>query len=247
MMNLFKVLIPTAGKGSRISLNHPKSFLKINSKTIISRTLSTFYEYDRCPTVIINPKFESLFEDHFLKENLKAEIIFQNQSKGMGHAILQYEKSQYYNKFENIILAWGDIPFINKKTLSKIITHHIKNNNDFTFPTIKVKNPYTLIIRDSDNKIKKIEESRDNNISKHKGERDIGIFIFKKSIIFNALKKKLTNRFSKSTGEHGFLYIIEYLINQGRNVEGLLIASFKETLSINTIKDYEIAKLRLKL
>ena len=86
-----------------------------------------------------------------------------------------------------------------------------------------------------------------NNISKHKGERDIGIFIFKKSIIFNALKKKLTNRFSKSTGEHGFLYIIEYLINQGRNVEGLLIASFKETLSINTIKDYEIAKLRLKL
>ena len=69
------------------------------------------------------------------------------------------------------------------------------------------------------------------------GERDIGLFIFKKKEIFDLLELDLPKKYSSRTKEHGFLYIISHLVKKGFKVEAMTIAIDKELLSLNKISD----------
>ena len=53
------------------------------------------------------------------------------------------------------------------------------------------------------------------------GERDIGLFVFRKLPVFETLALDLPGRLGRSTGEHGFLYVIAHLAHPGRKVAAL--------------------------
>ena len=237
-----KLLIPAAGLGSRLGLDYPKTLLTINHKSILIRILDSFKNYDQNPAVIIRKEFYELITNHLRFEKKNAELLIQESAIGMGNAIIQFNRSKYFDNCQNVILVWGDIPFIDQKTISLTIKSHLKNNNDFTFPTYVSQNPYTKVIRNKNGQVIEVIESREYDYVKEtKHEREIGFFIFKKEIVFDLLKKNLTNKFNLVTGEHSFLYIIKHMVNNGYKVEGLNIATFKDTLSINDKNDLEKA------
>ena len=158
----------------------------------------------------------------------------------MGHAVLQFMKSKYFRITENILLIWGDIPYIRKKTLEAIVKSHFRNSNEFTLISKYVDNAYTYIKRDQNNKIIQITETREVGESPKYGERDIGLFLFKKKNVFNLLQKELSGKYGQGTNEHGFLYIVKHIVRRGLKVEGLPIAEDKELRSLNYISDLEI-------
>ena len=43
----------------------------------------------------------------------------------MGDAVLKFKKSKFYNNSDHILLIWGDIPFIKKSSIDKLIKVHI--------------------------------------------------------------------------------------------------------------------------
>ena len=156
----------------------------------------------------------------------------------MGDAVLQFTNSPDFCSTKDLILVWGDIPFIQAATVSEMIRIHEIHNNDFTFPTRIVDSAYTYVLRDQDNKLVEVIETRELGIEKPSfGERDIGLFVFKKDLVINMLQKELQSKYGKATGEHGFLYIIKELILQGAKVEALPIATDKDLISLNYIKD----------
>ena len=65
----------------------------------------------------------------------------------------------------------------------------------------------------------------------------VGLFIFRRSLTLQALREELPNKWGKSTGEHGFLYIIEHLVSKGLRVEALPIAKEIELVSFNNMED----------
>ena len=238
-MNNLKIfaLIAAAGKGSRANLPYPKTLYEINGTPILIHLLNKLSFIDEQPTIIINPQGKNMISNCLKKNNRKAHLIFQTHPKGMGDAVLCFKKSKVFNNAKNILLAWGDIPFLNKETINKTLIHHELNENDFTFPTRFVDNPYTLVKRDKNNKIIEIVEIRENpkdNIVK--GEREIGLFVFKKKIL-NYLDKDLEGKYGLLTKEHGFLYIIKHLVISGLKVEGLPIAKNEELISLNAMSD----------
>ena len=91
-MSCFKVLIPAAGKGSRMNLNTAKSLLKINSKSIISRIVSSLNKFDKTPVIIINPSYLKNFKK-FLKKKINQNLFFKISLLGMGNAVLKFENS----------------------------------------------------------------------------------------------------------------------------------------------------------
>ena len=101
----------------------------------------------------------------------------------------------------------------------------------------KVDSAYTLISRDEQQNVIKVEETRETSNQTISGERDIGIFIFKRSLIFNLLKEELPGKYGKKTGEHGFLYIIEHVSQRGFKIEALPIANDNELKSLNSLID----------
>ncbi len=243
MSRKFKLLIPAAGKASRLNINYPKSLIKIGLKTIIELQFELFSFIDNYPTIIINKEYQYLLDNYIKQKKFNAELVIQESQNGMGDAVLNFKKSKFYDDTSDIILIWSDIPYLKKNTIIQTIESHINDGNDFTFPTIITTNPYTLIKRDRYQNVSEIIESREiNNIFKNKAEREIGFFIFKKKIIFELLSKNLQNKYNKFTKEHSFLYIIKHLVDAGCKVSGLPIASEVETFSINTKADMQNLK-----
>ena len=243
MINKFNLLIPAGGKGSRVNLKYPKSLIKINSKTILELQISLFSTYDKNPTLIINKKHEKIFNNFINKNQIQIETLIQDNPIGMGNAVLNFNKSKFYSDAENILLVWSDIPFLSKNTIKKTISNHIKYNNDFTFPTIYTEDPYTIVIRDNSKNIKEVIETRElkKNINK-KLEREIGFFVFKKKPLYSLLNSNLSGKINKITKEHSFLYIIKHLVKRGYKVQGIPLATIKDTYSINTLDDLDFLK-----
>ena len=229
------VLIPCAGKGSRSNLKYPKTFYSINKKKILHRIIDSFKNYNFDIKIVINIKDLNLFQSHAKNYSKKIEYLFQNNANGMGNAVLKIVNSKNYKHIKDIILIWGDIPFIKIKTIDNMIKNHIKNENDFTFVTGNSKNPYTQVLRDKNNKVINVIENKNKKNKIKYGERDIGLFIFKKKYVIKTLqdlKKK-----NKSNNELGFLNVIKSLYKLNLKIEGINIANEKEMKSLNYIGD----------
>ena len=231
MRNKISVLIPAAGLGKRSNLGYPKSLYKVKRIHIIVRILKKVIKYDKNPTIVINKKYHFLFEstlNSFKFKNIK--YLFQNKPTGMGDAVLQFKKSYKFNSTENILLVWGDIPYISRKSINKLIHEHVSKSNFMTILSLFAKSPYTLINKDDNDNVVEILESYKNNKNFQFGERDIGIFIFKKKLL------KYLNIKSKNK-EHNFLYVVNKLYKKNYKIKSLSIASNKEAISLNYIKD----------
>jgi bifunctional UDP-N-acetylglucosamine pyrophosphorylase/glucosamine-1-phosphate N-acetyltransferase len=233
-----KVVIAAAGQGSRSGLPYPKTLFQIKNRPIIISICEMLSRYDSSPSIIISPKWQKHIQNTLLEYQINGELVHQDEPLGMGDAVLCYEKSSFFHEAKHIILIWGDVPFIKSSTLEKMVERHISNQNIFTFPTRDAKHAYTLVSRNKSGKVISVTETRELNITDPQpGERDIGLFIFQKEPIFSMLKKDLPNKFGRSTNEHGFLYILEYLHKNQLKIEALKIASKKETVSFNSIED----------
>lgn len=235
-----KVLIPAAGKGTRSGLNYPKSLFVVKNKPILVRICEAVSFIDEWPSIIINPEFDSEFIEVLKRNGLSGELIPQNVAQGMGDAILQFENSNDYHKVKNILLIWGDIPFLQRETIERLIIEHDKNSNHFTFATKIVDSAYTLVNRDENGIVREVIETRENEKAfSNSGERDIGVFIFDKKVIFELLKEDLSGKYGSITKEHGFLYIIKHLYDKGYKVEAVPIAKDLDVISLNYLKDLD--------
>ena len=233
------VLIPAAGRGLRSGLLYPKSLYKIYNKSIITRILELFKNYNLKYKIVINPKDISSFKKETKKFNKKIEYLFQNKPLGMGDAVLKIKNSKDYSKIKNILLIWGDIPFIQKSTINKLINFHFKNNNDFTLVSANVSKPYTLIKRNNENKIISVIEMKNVKKKPKTGEREVGVFLFKKKYVISALSqiKKINNSKFTKENEFGFLQSIGFLYKKLLKIESLEITNIRETKSLNFLSE----------
>ena len=155
----------------------------------------------------------------------------------MGNAILQYKKSKFYKDTDDILLVWGDVPFRENPALKKLIKFHFKHRNTVSILSTFVQNPYTFIKRNKKGKIIKVIETNKTKNKYKYGERDIGVFVINKNIVFKYLNKSyIQKKYEKK--EYGFLQIFETIVKNKYKVESLPIAtSKKESKSLNYIED----------
>ena len=234
------VVIAAAGKGSRSKLNYPKTLFKVKNKSIITRLLEVTNHIDSQPNIIVSEDNYQQIRDVVLKTNKSCRFFFQKKQLGMGNALLSIDFKELN---EDILLLWGDIPFVRKKTLDKIYSEYFNKKLDFIFPTLNSDNGYTKVIRGFENNVQGVLESKEESMDGFGNcERDIGVFLFNRDIIFKFLNEPFHNKIGKVSKEHGFLYIIEHLVNQGKKVHALKIAKDIEALSLNTYEDSQNLK-----
>jgi bifunctional UDP-N-acetylglucosamine pyrophosphorylase/glucosamine-1-phosphate N-acetyltransferase len=231
-------LVVAAGRGSRAGLTYPKTLFELQGKAILIRIMELLDPYDKVPTVIVSPDGENSIRECLASSQREAYLVVQPVPEGMGDAVLKFEKSPAYTAAQNILLIWGDIPFIQPETVDAVVKRHLEHGNDFTFATRIVEAAYTKVSRDFNGRVVGVVESREAGISDpQEGEREIGLFVFRKQIVLDALREELTSKIGATTGEHGFLYIIEHLSARGYKVEALPVATELDLISLNSIKD----------
>ncbi len=229
------LVVPAAGMGTRSGLNYPKTLFKIKNKEIILNIFEKTNVFCKNKIVIVSPSGYSLIKKKLDSNIIDHKLLIQKKPKGMGDAVKKISK---LNKLsENILLIWGDIPFFKKTTIAKLIKLYFKNKCDFAFPTILIDNPYTYVKRKKNGQVNEVIETKNKKTKYKFGERELGIFIFKRKLVLDLLKKNLPNKYDNITGEHSFLYIIKHLVKENKNVMGFNISKKIETVSLNYIND----------
>lgn len=231
-------LVAAAGRGKRSGLPFPKTLFKLQGTPILLRIIELLATYDPKPTVIVSPEGESPIRECLVAARRPAHLVVQPVPKGMGDAVLSAEKSPACAAAQHILLIWGDIPFIQPETLTAVVQRHLESGNDFTFATRMVDAAYTVVSRDVNGHVIGVVETREAGITDSQpGERDIGLFLFRKQIVFPALLEELPFKWGANTGEHGFLYIIGHLAARGFKIEALPVATALDLVSLNSVKD----------
>ena len=236
MNNRISILIPAAGRGIRSKLTYPKTLFKINNISILERIVKNTKFLNANISIIASLEGKDQISKKLNDKNIYSEIIIQKIPNGMGDAILHYKKSRFYQDANDILLIWGDIPFVKKSTYKKLINFHYKNCNTVSMLSIFVQNPYTFIKRDNKGKITKVIETKNMKKKYKYGERDIGVFVINKNIVFKYLNNGYTKK-KYEKKEYGFLQIFNTIVKNKHKVETLPIATTKESKSLNYIKD----------
>jgi bifunctional N-acetylglucosamine-1-phosphate-uridyltransferase/glucosamine-1-phosphate-acetyltransferase GlmU-like protein len=155
----------------------------------------------------------------------------------MGEAVLRFAESPAFTVAKHVLLIWGDVPFVQPDTVTAMVEAHHSSGNDFTFVSRVVSSPYTIVLRNDMGEVTGVLETREAGLTPPAdGERDIGVFIFRKEPVFDTLREELSGKWGRH-GEQGFLYVIGHLVHRGCKVEALPIAKKIETVSLNSVRE----------
>lgn len=231
-------LIAAAGRGTRAGLPYPKTLFPIQGKPILVRISELLAPYDSQPTVIVSPDGEAPIRQCLARYGVASHLVVQPEARGMGDAVLRLEQSLASADTEHVLLIWGDVPFIQPETVAQVVAAHRAQCNDFTFATRLVDSAYTVVSRDTAGQVTGVIETREEGAGQPQaGERDIGLFVFRKTVVLDMLREELAGKLGKSTGEHGFLYIIGHLAARDHAVVALPVATELDLVSLNSMKD----------
>ena len=168
-LNKIGIVILAGGKGTRLNCtDRPKVMLDLNGKPIVEYVVDTLRHMgfeDKQICLVVGFKYE-VVEDYFGDSFVYA---LQEEQLGTGHAVMMAEDVMK-DKFERIVVLYGDSPFITEKSILEIIKNNIENKNIITMTSIVSPNyeaenarffDFGRVVRNAENKIVNITEKKD--------------------------------------------------------------------------------------
>ncbi|MDE2311699.1 MAG: NTP transferase domain-containing protein [Patescibacteria group bacterium] len=237
MRNQFVIL--AAGKGTRMgNPKVPKVLTMLNNKPLILYVLDEIDKISQLakPVIVVG------FHAEEVKGVLGRDYYYAWQDKQLGtaHALL-CAKSKV--KAENILVVYGDMPFIKAESLRELIKLHFYSGAKLSMLTAQVKHfrgrlaglkHYGRVIRDVLHNIVGIVEYKDAS-QQQKNIREInpGIYMFKTAWLWDNLKM-IGNQ--NRQGEYYLTDIVDVAIKQGEKVSSLMVPP-EEVIGINSRED----------
>ena len=170
-------VILAAGKGTRMNTNHAKPILKIFGKEMIKYVFDAIPDSFDNKLCVVGHKKEEMI--NILDD--KVTYVYQSEFLGTAHALGM--TLDYINVHGNTLVLSGDVPLIDKETLTNLLDKHINEDNDITLLTTILDNPkdYGRVKRKKGKIVEIIEEKnlKKDNIN----EVYSGIMILKNHIL----------------------------------------------------------------
>ena len=232
-----KIIILAAGKGVRMGGDLPKVLAQVRGKSMIRRLLESVKEsgIDEKPIIVGGYKKELVISE--LGEG--HEYINQENQLGTGHAV-NLAKDYLKNKAENIMVLYGDHPFVGAETIKKINEKHLGSGGKITLATVKLSDfrdwrinfvNFSRIIRNGNEKIIKDIQFKDANDEERKvTEVNPCYFCFQATWLWNKLETLKNENVQK---EYYLTDLIKIATAEGTEIESMAIEPY-EALGANT-------------
>ena len=230
-------IILSAGKGTRMRSDFPKTFHKIAGKKMIDWVIDVNKSINPDKIIIVgaNREHYSTYIDDY-------DIIIQDKPLGTGDAVKKAKN--HFSKFNGVILVcYGDTPFLTKNTLKKLVKSiSIKKNNiALTYFNKDEKNSYGKIILSENKKpIKVLEDKKSiSNIKLCNG----GLIAFQSKDLYKLLSKLELNSLSN---EYFLTDLVEIAAKKSMKID-LIKIDENEILGVNDkIELYKAEKIAQK-
>ena len=232
------VVILAGGKGTRMKTEHPKVLCQVLFKPMLSWVL------DACATAGL-PAERTCVVTGYQKEAVEAlvvskdpryQTVFQEQRLGTGHAVMMAESFLAQNAGGNVLILYGDAPFIDPQTIRSSLAVHQQNQNAVTVVTAELKDPayYGRIVREGD-RLQEIVEYKDATEAQRQiHEVNSGIYWFR----ISALQKALAGLNNQNTQNEYYLTdTIRILRESGEKTEAYRTENSRVILGANSRTD----------
>lgn len=241
------MIIPAAGRGTRLEFDGPKLLFPLQGKPLIEYLLHRYSDLVDHFVVVVNPMDAQYVEQHLATLDYSYELALQTEPTGMLDAILAPLDNLDSERINQIWITWCDQVGIRQTTAETLHQLLLENDQDMSgpaiiFPTVKKENPYIHMQRDEQGEIKRVLQRREGDEMPEVGENDCGLFAMNRVAYFKFLPE--FSRFGveeiqaqgAATKERNFLPFIAWLFGKAKVVT-FAAASASESIGINTLAD----------
>lgn len=241
-MNDTQIVILAAGKGSR--MNHPelpKPLVPLRGKPLLGYLLDKLTEFKDKIVIVVGYKKEKV-TDFAGPEYSYAEQLDQ---KGTAHAVLAALDKL---TAKNVVVLLGDMPFIKKESIERLIEKHVRENSKVTMFTVSIPNfegtwsayqGFGRVIRDSQGELIGVKEASDvDDLEREITELNPSTYVFDLEFLRENISK-INNDNAK--GEYYLTGIVELCTKAGIEIHSVELPP-EEAFGANTPEELQIAE-----
>jgi UDP-N-acetylglucosamine diphosphorylase/glucosamine-1-phosphate N-acetyltransferase len=227
------VIILAAGQGKRMKSSIPKVLHPLCGKPMISYVVDTAKSLS--PTrivVVVGVKSGEIKETLKRAGNTPLQFAIQDPPHGTGDAVMCAEQAlKGYDG--SVLILCGDVPLLRSDTIRKLVEFHESKQGAATVLTAVLPDPFSYgrIVREGDRVLKIVEQKDASDAEKKINEINTGIYVFEKSLLFEALHKVKP---SNAQEEYYLTDTVQILCKEGKDVYGFSTPDWHEVTGINT-------------
>jgi bifunctional N-acetylglucosamine-1-phosphate-uridyltransferase/glucosamine-1-phosphate-acetyltransferase GlmU-like protein len=241
------LLIPAAGRGSRLRADLPKALVPVNGIPMIDHLFRRYRPSVDGVALVVHPAHRQRFDAHVRTWDLPAVVGVQETPTGMLDAVVCGLPLVAAADPESTIVTWCDQIGIGAGTVARLAMHDPAV--DVLMPTIVTTPPYVHYRRDASGRIVEVLQRREGDVMPATGESDIGIFRLSRAARTHWLPAYLDSpdarRTGTGSGERNFLPFVPWAAARAR-VETFAAAAAIEALGVNTPEDLAIMEAHLR-
>lgn len=240
-----RVIIPAAGKGSRLSKSPdapPKAMYQLDGRALLDIVLAqTSFIAPEDTYVVVGYKKEAIVE-HL---GARYHYVEQKEQLGTGHAIAMCA-DQFKDYDGTVLVTFGDMPLFRGSVMKAMCEYHEAKHAACTLltavnPELKL---WARIVRDEQGKFQRIVEGKDCTPEQAKiQELFAGVLVFDSKALFEILPQLGANNVQH---EYYLTEVPELMAKKGVVVETFHTDDPDDLRGINTPADVEICRAILQ-
>lgn len=229
------LIIPAAGRGSRLGSDLPKVLYPVGGRPMIDRLLDLYAPFVDRFVLVLGPSFEEAVRRH-CSANPRISYAIQQSPDGMLPAILAAAPFVREHLPRTVWITWCDQVAVQPTTVQRLAAL-TAGPSDLVFPTVRKRDPYIHFDRDTAGHIVAVRHRREGDPMPEIGESDSGLFALSRRAYLEHLPAYAAEGGDgAATGERNFLPFIPWMAQRG-DVRTYDLEDELESLGVNTIAD----------
>ena len=240
------LVIPAAGRGSRLGSDVPKPLVRVAGRTMLDRLADLYTPFVGAIVVIAHPSVAGEIR-RWAASRGNISVEEQSQPTGMLDAILLAAPAVRRLEPETVWITWSDQITVLPETLGRLDgAMSATPAPKLALPTVTTDNPYTHFERDSSGRITRFLESREGAKMPAHGESDMGLFAMTTDTYDSDLSAYASETtVGKATGERNFAPFVPWLARRA-TVVTFPSTDPMEAVGVNTPEDLARVEAWLK-
>jgi bifunctional UDP-N-acetylglucosamine pyrophosphorylase/glucosamine-1-phosphate N-acetyltransferase len=188
-------VILAAGEGKRMKSDRPKVLQEVLFKPMIDWVVDSALGSEISGICVVVGNSGEKIVTHLEERGIKFGTAKQNEPLGTGHAVMQAVNYIKDSEAEDVLILYGDAPFIGSGIIKSSYFEHKNSGNDVTVMSAQADDPtgYGRIVRDGGDVVGIVEEKDATPEQKKIKEINAGAYWFKANVLLEALSK-ISNR-----------------------------------------------------
>jgi bifunctional N-acetylglucosamine-1-phosphate-uridyltransferase/glucosamine-1-phosphate-acetyltransferase GlmU-like protein len=240
------MIIPAAGRGSRLDLSIPKLLVPVNGRPMIDHLLDLYRESVDRFVVVVHPDALDRVQHHCRSRDESIGFAVQAFPTGMLDALLEARDEVLREGPASVWVTWCDQVAVHPDTVRALDELSRTETAALILPVARPPSPYTCLLRDPNGRIVGVLNRREADDMPEHGESEMGLF----ALSLEAYAARLPE-FGRevapgaATRERNFLPFIPWLAARDE-VRTFPCVDWQEAIGVNTADDLALVSAYLR-